>query len=189
MIRLPACFPPCLLAFVLAWPGARFADADSIVGNQPLRVDVLVLNYDPLVASYENRRVHDVLGWNDPNRLAERFARNVQTSSGGFVQYEIVEWRDLNEIPQKADGFRYDVEQYVRNWKQGGDWHHPDTADYVQLLNDQGVPQLIRQDVVDEVWLFGGPYFGYWESAMAGPVLSTSTGASIRKSPAIVPSP
>jgi hypothetical protein len=143
--------------------------ADSVVGNDPLVVDVLVLNYDPLVPNRGNRPVHSVLGWNDPRRLGEEFVRNIEAASGGFIDYNITEWRDLDEIPLKADGFQYPVEQYVANWTSGGPWHMPDTADYVRLLKDQGVSELVNSKAIDEVWLFGGPYFGYWESAMAGP--------------------
>ena len=169
MARALRCIQLFMLWAVTGLSGMGSAAADSIIGNHPLQVDVLVLNYDPQVASYGDRRVHEVLNWNDPKRLAEAFARNVEAVSDGFVHYNIVQWRDLDEIPQKIDGFRYGIEQYVLNWQSGGAWHSPDTANYVQLLGEQGVPDLIDQDVIDEVWLFGGPYFGYWESSMAGP--------------------
>ena len=48
-------------------------------------------------------------------------------------------------------------------------WHDPDLADYEAVLNSQGVPALVNSGAIDEVWMFGGPYFGFWESAMAGP--------------------
>ena len=51
-------------------------------------------------------------------------------------------------------------------------------TDYVKVLNAtpftvQGVTKTIAEHVrdgrIDEVYLWGGPWFGYWESAMAGP--------------------
>lgn len=36
----------------------------------PIRVRVLVLNFDPLVPAEGNKPLHTVLGWNDPRRLA-----------------------------------------------------------------------------------------------------------------------
>lgn len=135
----------------------------------PRDVNVLVLNFDPIVPGYGGQRLHSVVGFNDPAVLAAQYAQSVLQSSGGEINYSIVEWRDLDEIPTKIDGFSYTPTQYVQLWQQGGPWHSPDLSNYESILANQGVPPMIDSGTVDEVWMFGGPYFGFFESAMAGP--------------------
>ena len=130
---------------------------------------MLVLNFDPVVPDYGGQRVHNVLGFNDPSSLSSEFAQAVAGASGGLINYHVAEWRDVDEIPGKIDGFAYTVSQYVQSWQNGGPWHDPDLTDYEAVLNSQGVPALVNSGAIDEVWMFGGPYFGFWESAMAGP--------------------
>lgn len=136
--------------------------------ESPLTIRVQVLNFDPFVAEQE-KPLHEVCGWFDPRKLAEGYVADVKESSGGFIQYEIVEWRDLDEFPVKKDGFRYSVESYLACRKGTEKWHEPDLADYPRLAEDYGAIKLVDNDKVDELWIFGGPYFGFHESAMIGP--------------------
>jgi hypothetical protein len=80
-----------------------------------------------------------------------------------------VDWRDVDQIPAKKDGFQYDTPSYLKHHLEGKGWHEPDAVDYARLVIENKVNDLVDDGAVDEVWLFGGPYFGYWESAMAGP--------------------
>jgi hypothetical protein len=132
-------------------------------------VNVLVLNFDPVMPEYGGQRLHSVVGFNNPGMLATQYEQAVFTASGGQVNYNVVEWRDLDQIPTKTDGFAYTASEYVQKWQQGGTWHSPDLANYEAILADQNVPALINDGTIDEVWMFGGPYFGFYESAMAGP--------------------
>ncbi len=154
-----------LTIITLTW---RDIKADSIYGNDPLHVKVLVLNFDPIVPNSGGQTLQQYIGWNNPRTLSANHIQNVRQASGGFVQYEIAEWRDLNAIPVKQDGFSYTIESYLQN-RTTGNWHSPDTMNYVQTLNNYNVPNLINSGAIDEVWLFGAPYFGYWESSMSGP--------------------
>lgn len=135
----------------------------------PRDVDVLVLNFDPIVPGYNGQRVHSVLGWQNPTTLAAQYEQAVLETSGGEVNYNVVQWRDLDQIPTKVDGFAYTPAEYVQKWQSGGPWHDPDGSNYEQIMAQQAVPALIDSGTIDEVWMFGGPYFGFWESAMAGP--------------------
>lgn len=135
----------------------------------PIPVKVLVLNFDPLIPQEGNRRLHEVGKWHSPRTLAREYAREVQEASGGLVRFEIVEWRDVDEFPVKVDGFAYTAESYLQCLREWKGWHEPDGMDYEKVLLKHGVHRLIDAGTVDEVWLFGAPYMGFWESAMAGP--------------------
>ncbi len=142
--------------------------------NAALRVRVLVLNYDPLVPSEGNRRLHEVFRWNDPRTLARRYQETLEFAAGGAVRFEVVEWRDLNEIYAQKDGYRYGADEYVRLRRAGKGWHEGGGQDYPRLLSEQKVPELIDlppgdRRRIDEVWVFGDHYFGLWEASMAGP--------------------
>jgi hypothetical protein len=146
----------------------------SAPDNPPISVRVLVLNYDPVIPSEGNQRLHAVFKWGDPRKLAAQYQESMESASGGAVRFEIVEWRDLDEIYAQIDGFRYAPEDYVKLRRAGKGWHEGGGQDYPRLLKEQGVPALIDAPVgdprrVDEVWIFGDHFFGLWEASMAGP--------------------
>lgn len=72
---------------------------------EPLRIKILVVNYDPIVPEEGNRRLYEIFGWSNPRTLAEGYKADLERASGGAVQFEIVEWRDVNEIPAFDNGF------------------------------------------------------------------------------------
>jgi hypothetical protein len=138
-------------------------------GNPPLTVRVLVLNYDPIVPAEGHRRLSQVFGWNEPARLATECKEAMEYATGGYLRFEIVEWRNLDEIYAKEDGYRYTVEEYVRNRRSNSGWGEHGNADYPRLLREQNVVPLIDDGLVDEVWIFSDHFFGLWEASMAGP--------------------
>ncbi len=141
----------------------------AVAAPKPIEVKVLVLNFDPRIPSEGNRKLHEVGNWQDPRKLAEGYAADVRFSSGGLIRFKIVEWREIDAFHAKADGFMYTPEEYMKCYKSGKGWHQPDAVDYPRTFKDFGVLPLVDSGKIDEVWMFGGPYFGYFESAMAGP--------------------
>ncbi len=137
--------------------------------NQPQIVKVLVLNYDPIVPEEGHRRLSRVFNWAEPPHLAAKYTATMEHASGGYLKFEIVEWRNINEIYAQTDGKRYTVEEYVRNRRSNSGWRENVNADYPRLLREQNVVPLIDDGVVDEVWVFSDHYFGLWEASMAGP--------------------
>ena len=132
----------------------------------PMLVKVLVLNYDPF---FEGKRLHEVFKWNDPRKMAMDNIADMERASGGMVRFQIVEWRDLDEIYAQSDGYRYTIEEYVRNRRAGKGWRPNGQADYPRLLAEQKVAALVDEGRVDEVWVFSDHFFGLWEASMAGP--------------------
>ena len=155
-----------MLAWFVLWlPTQAVLATDE---TEPLVVRVLALNFDPVVAA-EKKRLHAVCDWFNPKSLAEGYIDDVTKASGGFIQYELVMWKELDAFPVKQDGFRYSIESYLACRDGKAKWHAPDQADYPKLLKDYGAIDLINAGRVDEVWIFGGPYFGFHESGMVGP--------------------
>jgi hypothetical protein len=157
-----------LLALV---PAIAFAQTPDNVEDRKvpmIEVKVLVLNFDPIVVPDKKVRLHEYGRWQDPRVLAKGYAEDIETASGGRVRYRIVEWQDLDEFPVKTDGFVYTLEEYLRCHKAGKDWHQPDGADYPKVIAKYKLSERVDKGEIDEVWWFGGPYFGFFESAMAG---------------------
>ncbi len=132
-------------------------------------VRVLVLDFDPLIPDSASRRAHRAFGWSDPHDLADQYAAEVAGASAGRMRYDVVEWRTVDQFPPKRDGFRYTAASYAACLRRTSPCHEPDGLDYERVLAEESVPALVQKRVIDEVWLFGGPYFGYFEAAMAGP--------------------
>ncbi len=76
---------------------------------------------------------------------------------------------EVDSFPIKEDGFVYDAESYLFRWRTRTGFHQPDRVDYYRLLEEFSIVPKVNLGHVDEVWLFGFPYAGYYESVMAGP--------------------
>lgn len=144
-------------------------DPAWLASGTPGNVRVLVLEFDPVISDSSGRSAHRAFGWSDPRTLAAGYVRDVADASSGRLRYQVVEWRTIREFPPKLDGFRYTAATYAACLTDKARCHDPDGLDYVATLERHGVPSLIDAGRIDEVWLFGGPYFGYFEAAMAGP--------------------
>jgi hypothetical protein len=138
-----------------------------MMDSVPRRVFSIV--HDPLIPGKGERKLHEVMGWNEPQELLRQFITDVVTCSHGRARYEIVEQVDINEFPIKVDGFRYTAETYLACWRSGEGFHDPDQVDYFELLKEFDVETKIKEDRIDEVWLCAFPYAGYYESIMVGP--------------------
>jgi hypothetical protein len=158
------CIAATVLVFVFGTVQASVPPSDK-----PIIVKVLALNFDPIIPQEGNRRLHEVCKWADSRKLAEGYIADVTEASRGFIRYKIVEWKDIDTFHTKIDGFTYTAEEYMEHHRTGKGWHDPDTADYTKTFKDYDVLRCVDRGEIDEVWFFGGPYFGYNESAMAGP--------------------
>ncbi|MDO8549803.1 MAG: hypothetical protein Q7S39_06600 [Ignavibacteria bacterium] len=138
-------------------------------GNTPLTVKVMVIDFNPFIPQKENKRLNEALNWNDPKKLAEGYINDLREVSSGYINYKIVEWLDEDIFPVKEDGFVYTPESFLKCWNNRETCHQPDGSDYAKIIDDYGIIEKIDNSEIDELWIFGAPYMGFWESAMAGP--------------------
>jgi len=129
---------------------------------------VLVLNFDPVVESEGGKRLHEVRPWNDPHVLTDGYVADLEECSGGYVRYRVVEWQDVDAYPLQKDGFRYTDESYLRYLAGQEPGYQSSAVDYHTIFQEFGIPRRVEAGEIDEVWLWGFPYAGYWESTMAG---------------------
>lgn len=149
--------------------------------QEPLHVKVLVLEFNPLIPGKLHspndpgappKGLREVANWNDPILLAQGYMQDICDASGGYLQYDIVDWLVVRRFQKKQDGFVYTPAQYMQCLKGGtrgnADWHQPDGIDYPHMVDEFNLVPLVESGVIDEVWMMGLPYFGYWESCMVG---------------------
>lgn len=133
-----------------------------------VRPKVLAIVYDPRVRSEGDRSLVEVCGYHRPELLMQAYAADLAAASDGYVAYQVVRTVTVDAFPRKADGFTYDAETFLRCLRARGGWHEPDAVDYHAILDAFDVVDHVERGAVDEVWLFGPPYAGFWESTMAG---------------------
>ena len=134
----------------------------------PVSRAVLMITHDPVLRSRGGRTLRESSRWNDPERLAEEYIDDVRRCSYGYANYEIVEHIVVDGFPLKRDRFRYTEQSYLAAMRTGR-LHHPDGVNYLELVREFDMIDRVDSGEIDEVWLFGHPGAGYWESIMAGP--------------------
>lgn len=159
--RLPRVTPPAKIAY----------------DRKPFHIKVLAIEFNPYIPASVHApddpnakptTVRELGRWNDPVELAAGYLQDLCDSTGGLVQYEVVEWIVSRRFQKKTDGFTYTPQQYFECFHRRQEWHKPDGIDYPHFVNEFGIIPRVESGEIDEVWMFGAPYFGYWESAMAG---------------------
>ncbi len=139
-----------------------------IAARPPMRLRVSMIIHNPVLERKGGQKLNAAMGWHDPDDLARQYSADLRACSGGIADYEIVERIEADDYPAKIDGFRYDDASYLRCVRQRSGCHQPDAVDYHALLNTFDLFGKIERRVIDEIWLFGFPYAGYYESTMAG---------------------
>jgi hypothetical protein len=127
-----------------------------------------MITHNPRLKSQSQQTLKEYFGWNDPEELAKGYIADIRECSFGYANYEIAEHIVVEGYPVKRDGFRYDENSYLRAWKTNT-FHQPDAVNYVALVDEFDMLGRVSRGEIDEIWLFGHPYGGYYESIMAGP--------------------
>jgi hypothetical protein len=161
-----------MIQILLALVAALFSSFSA-----PKVTKVQLLIYKPVAVN----------GWNDPQALTGQIIADLKDLSGGRVTYQIAETKTFDYFPEKADGFNYTQDAYLACLANAATCHQPDAVNYRKLLAENQSCEKRNRGEIDEVWLWGGPYFGYWEAVMAGPgAFNTNApplgGTSCRKS-------
>ena len=135
----------------------------------PVHPKVLLVVFNPTVPSEGGRKLIDLLNWSDTGQLVKQYIADVKDASYGYCNYQVVERVEVDAWPLKADGFLYSGDSFVEAWRARSGFHQPDWMDYDRIMADYNLAERIANGEIDEVWLFAGPYGGFYESRMVGP--------------------
>ncbi len=166
--------------FTIHYDGVEFRTYDNPGGLPPagpppppgvdpdeIPARVLLFVFDPVMPNLGGLPRHEAYGWGDPVTLAAAVRDDLETHSHGRARYRIVETRIVDDWPWFDDGFRYDPESYDEA-RRTGNWHEGGRFDYARFIADAGIAPRIERGELDEIWIYGGPGDGMWESTMAG---------------------
>lgn len=129
-----------------------------------------VVIYDPLLSN--GQTLSKYMGWADYDQMTEDTIKFFYDASNGRVLYSIVDTTTITDgWPALIDGFRYTEEQFLKVLNGTAEPHQPDNVDYNKIVNDPvlDICDRANRGEIDEVWIFNGPYFGFWESTLVGP--------------------
>lgn len=170
-------------------PGLKFCDASAELPK--LRVNAVedfsgsaggcqapvykpkatVVIYDPWIKKPNGSMVElsVYMNWDDPGQLANRYRRAIKSITNGRVQYDVFKTVVVRDFHTKADGFKYTQAEYLDCMANSNACHMPDAADVLGTLSSNNVCTDANAGLTNELWMFGGPYFGYYESQLTGP--------------------
>jgi hypothetical protein len=130
----------------------------------PLTRKVLVIDFHPAGVPE---------GWNRSDDLISGYIDKMREASQGILEYQVVETLDVPEYPLLWEGHQYTDKTYTevlgddtRALRDANGKYM--LADYDQIIQKYNLLKKIEDEEIDEVWMFGGPYFGFYESRMVG---------------------
>lgn len=129
-------------------------------------VKALLFVFDPVFEGRGGLPRSQAFGWGDPEALTQQVVADLEASSHGRLQYEVVETVVVDDFPVFKDGYRYDEAAYEQAWSTGV-WHEAG-FDYARFIADLNLAARVERGEIDEVFLYGAPGDGFWESTMAG---------------------
>lgn len=138
--------------------------------QEVLTRNVYVIVYDPVLSN--GQYLSDYLGWNDHAVLTQGTIEFFRQVTGGRLQYHIAYTTIITDgWPAKIDGFRYTEAEYLAVINGQRTPHYPDTVDYNAIVNSTALDICgkANRGEIDEVWIYNGPYFGFYESTLVGP--------------------
>lgn len=127
---------------------------------------VLLFIYNPRLNSHGGERMNQAYGWPDPEELTAQVIADLSTSSHGRANYQIVETVIVDDFPIFEDGYKYDEAAWEAD-TAAHQWH-PSMFDYARFISDANIAARVQRGAIDEVWVYGFPGGGMWESTMAG---------------------
>jgi uncharacterized protein YcfL len=143
--------------------------AEPLPGD-PITRKVYVIVYDPLLGN--GQKLSQYLGWNSHATITQQTVDFFKQATGNKMNYVVVQTTVVTSgWPQLVDGFAYTESQYlaVLNGQQSP--HQPQGVDYNRIVNSAqfDICGKANRGEIDEVWIYNGPWFGFYESTLVGP--------------------
>jgi hypothetical protein len=131
---------------------------------------VYVIVYDPILSS--GQKLSAYLHWNDHAVLTQGTIDLFKQVTNNRVQYGVVYASIVTDgWPELIDGFRYTEATYLAMINGQSPPHKPEGVDYNKIVNSTqfDICGKLNRGEIDEVWIYNGPGFGFYESTLAGP--------------------
>ncbi|MGC8989860.1 MAG: hypothetical protein ACP5MD_07045, partial [Verrucomicrobiia bacterium] len=150
----------CLSGWLDAAEAGQALDSSS-TGTQV--VNVIVINFDPILKTRNNVRLHECMNWSDPWQLTDKMIADAKLTSGGYVDYRVVEKIEYDGFTTFRDGFTYTEQAFLHMWEKDRASANPGMTSFKWLFGKFDLASKIREKDVREVWLWGAPYMAWDE--------------------------
>jgi len=135
-----------------------------------LNKKVYVIVYDPLLSS--GQLLSEYLGWYSHEALTQGTVDLFAQTSGTRLNYTVGDTTIVTDgWPEKIDGFTSTEQEYLDVIAGHSPAHVPDSVNYNAIVNTPAfdICGKANRGEIDEVWIYNGPWFGFWESTLVGP--------------------
>jgi hypothetical protein len=142
---------------------------DTLAGD-PITKHVYVIVYDPLLSN--NQTLSQYLGWNDQATITQQTIDFFKQATNNRMNYVVAQTTIVTSgWPQLVDGFSYTEQEYLAVLSGQQPHHEPTGVDYNKIVtsSDLDVCGKLNRGEIDEVWIYNGPWFGFYESTLVGP--------------------
>lgn len=131
--------------------------------------NVYVIVYDPILSN--GQRLSEYKQWNSHATITQETIDFFKQASNNKLNYTVVSTAIVNQWPQKTDGFSYTEASYLAVSSGQQTAHSPDEVDYNKIVNSPSLDICgkLNRGEIDEVWIYNAPWFGFYESRLAGP--------------------
>lgn len=137
--------------------------------HAPMYKRVMVIEINPLIASQGNQPLHQARGWRNPRELEQQYIEALERASDGTVQYAVAQHVMVRAFPNFIDGPVFTEAEFLACTAARPYNCREQRFDYARILREHQVCEKANAGQIDELWLMGGAYFGFWEANMAGP--------------------
>ncbi|MEI7653240.1 MAG: hypothetical protein WCJ70_03100 [bacterium] len=127
---------------------------------------VYLLVFNPVIK--DGKKLTTYQQWAEPEVITSQIINWFNETSNGRLQYEIVTRKEVDGIPVKENGQRYTLESYLSCLSNRANCISPDIADYQKILDEHQICEEFNAGRMDELWMWGAPWFGFYESRLAG---------------------
>jgi len=138
-----------------------FTSAGAVaITDNPVNKKVFLLIFNPTIDQGGTPvKLTGYFNWFNPDTITQSLVPVFPSVSHDFLSYTVAERVEVDGWPTKTDGFGYNQASYLQCWQDHSTCHAPDGADFQKMFSDYNI---CSKDV-DEVWVWGGPWFGYPE--------------------------
>jgi|GEM_PF-2838609 len=130
-----------------------------------------VLIYNPVF--YNGQKLTEYMGWNNPDTQAAQYIDWLKVTTNNKVNFTVVQRNEIADFTTFTDGSKYTQETYLACMSNNANclrdaYGNLLMTDYPAMLNSIGICSLFNAGTVDELWMFGAPYLGWWEANQTG---------------------
>ena len=149
--------------------GMDALSAQALPGD-PITKNVYVIVYDPLLSSGQKLSQH--MGWNSHATITQQTVDFFKQATNNKMNYVVTDTTVVTSgWPELVDGFTYTEQEYLAVMSGQQPHHEPTGVDYNKIVNSAqfDICGRANRGEIDEVWIYNGPWFGFYESTLVGP--------------------